>query len=99
MRWKVRASIENVASPAPPLLSNGFDFASQRRFGGLQRIDFHVSYTMLEHIRLNVVLAILMERGNRIVRPEGLLVHHIDDSHDRDVAHGKAGQSAYGEPG
>jgi SAM-dependent methyltransferase len=42
-------------------------------------IDFHTSYTVLEHIPPDV-LARILEEGNRIVRDDGLFVHLIDYS-------------------
>jgi SAM-dependent methyltransferase len=42
-------------------------------------VDYHVSYTVFEHIPPDVLEAILRE-GNRIVRPGGLFVHCIDYS-------------------
>jgi len=42
-------------------------------------VDFHMSYTTLEHIPANVIRAILKE-GNRIVKADGLFVHCIDYS-------------------
>ena len=40
-------------------------------------IDFHTSYTVFEHIP-PMVLARILEEGNRIVRDGGLFVHKID---------------------
>jgi SAM-dependent methyltransferase len=40
-------------------------------------VDFHVSYTVLEHIPPSVLGDILRE-GRRVLRPEGLFVHRID---------------------
>lgn len=49
--------------------------------------DFHVSNTVLEHIPPDVLAGILAE-ANRVLKPEGLLVHRIDPSdhfsHDDD---------------
>lgn len=42
-------------------------------------VDFHTSYTVLEHIPPNV-LGNILEEGNRIVSDEGLFVHMIDYS-------------------
>ena len=42
-------------------------------------IDFHTSYTVLEHIRPDLLKNIL-EEGNRIVRKNGLFIHKIDYS-------------------
>ncbi len=42
-------------------------------------IDFHTSYTVLEHIQPDVIAQIL-EEGNRIVRDDGLCVHQVDYS-------------------
>jgi hypothetical protein len=42
-------------------------------------IDFHTSYTVFEHIPLEVLRQILME-GNRIMRKNGLFIHKIDYS-------------------
>jgi SAM-dependent methyltransferase len=44
-----------------------------------QSIDFHTSYTVFEHIPLEVLERILKE-GNRIVKNNGLFVHKIDYS-------------------
>lgn len=44
-----------------------------------QSIDFHTSYTVLEHIPLNVLRKILKE-GNRIIKKDGLFIHWIDYS-------------------
>jgi len=40
-------------------------------------IDFHTSYTVLEHIPPDVLSAILKE-GTRIIRDDGLFVHLVD---------------------
>lgn len=40
-------------------------------------IDFHVSYTVFEHIPLNGLSSILHE-GNRIIKKNGLFIHAID---------------------
>ena len=40
-------------------------------------IDYHVSYTVLEHIEPSVLQAIL-EEGLRVVRPGGLFLHRVD---------------------
>ena len=49
--------------------------------------DFHVSNTVLEHIPKQALLEILAE-AKRVMKPEGLMVHHIDPSdhfsHDDD---------------
>ncbi|MCO6047429.1 class I SAM-dependent methyltransferase [Aeoliella sp. ICT_H6.2] len=42
-------------------------------------IDFHVSCNVLEHIPQQVLAAIFAE-ANRIVRPDGLLLHRVDHS-------------------
>ncbi|GAB4312120.1 MAG: hypothetical protein Kow0091_18690 [Geminocystis sp.] len=42
-------------------------------------IDYHTSYTVLEHIPAEVITAIINE-GNRLVKPEGLFIHKIDYS-------------------
>jgi hypothetical protein len=42
-------------------------------------IDFHTSYTVFEHIPLNVLQQILLE-GNRIIKQDGLFIHKIDYS-------------------
>jgi SAM-dependent methyltransferase len=42
-----------------------------------ESIDFHTSYTVLEHIPPEVLVQIL-EEGNRIVRSGGLFVHDVD---------------------
>jgi SAM-dependent methyltransferase len=42
-------------------------------------IDFHTSYTVFEHIPLEILRHIL-EEGNRIMRSGGLFVHRIDYS-------------------
>ena len=44
-----------------------------------QSIDFHTSYTVFEHIPLEVLRAIIDE-GNRIISDDGLFIHHIDYS-------------------
>jgi SAM-dependent methyltransferase len=44
-----------------------------------QSIDFHTSYTVFEHIPLEVLRRILKE-GNRLMRKNGLFVHKIDYS-------------------
>ena len=44
-----------------------------------QSIDFHTSYTVFEHIPLEVLEGILIE-GNRIIKNNGLFVHRIDYS-------------------
>ena len=44
-----------------------------------QSIDFHTSYTVFEHIPLAGLERILKE-GNRIIKKNGLFVHHIDYS-------------------
>ena len=44
-----------------------------------QSIDFHTSYTVLEHIPVKVLKHILIE-GNRIVKNDGLFIHRIDYS-------------------
>jgi SAM-dependent methyltransferase len=42
-------------------------------------IDFHTSYTVLEHIPENILIEIFKE-GNRIIVDDGLFVHRIDYS-------------------
>jgi SAM-dependent methyltransferase len=42
-------------------------------------IDYHVSYTVFEHIPPTILLNILKE-GNRIIRDDGLFIHRIDYS-------------------
>lgn len=42
-------------------------------------VDYHVSFTTLEHIPPAVLAAILRE-GRRVVRPGGLFVHYVDFS-------------------
>jgi SAM-dependent methyltransferase len=42
-------------------------------------IDFHTSYQVFEHIPREILAQILAE-GNRIIRDQGLFVHHIDYS-------------------
>ena len=42
-------------------------------------IDFHTSYTVLEHIRPDVLKQIF-EEGNRIIRSNGIFIHKIDYS-------------------
>ncbi len=42
-------------------------------------IDFHTSYTVLEHIPKEVIIKIFNE-GNRIVKENGLFIHEIDYS-------------------
>lgn len=42
-------------------------------------IDFHTSYTVFEHISLEVLKRIL-EEGNRIIKSDGLFIHRIDYS-------------------
>lgn len=44
-----------------------------------QSIDFHTSYTVFEHIPLNVLKSII-EEGNRIIKNDGLFIHRIDYS-------------------
>ncbi len=41
--------------------------------------DFHISYTVLEHIPGDIILAILKE-ARRVLAPEGLVIHFIDPS-------------------
>ena len=53
------------------------DAANSRLMPG--SVDFHTSYTVLEHIAPNV-LADILEEGVRIVRDDGLFVHMIDYS-------------------
>ena len=42
-------------------------------------IDFHTSYTVFEHITVEVLKQIL-EEGNRLVRSDGMFIHQIDYS-------------------
>lgn len=42
-------------------------------------IDYHISYTVLEHIPSEVMLSIFQE-GKRLLKPDGLFVHFIDFS-------------------
>jgi len=42
-------------------------------------IDFHTSYTVFEHIPLEV-LKMIVDEGNRIIRDSGLFIHRIDYS-------------------
>jgi SAM-dependent methyltransferase len=42
-------------------------------------VDFHTSYTVLEHVPAEVLKTII-EEGNRILRDDGLFVHRIDYS-------------------
>ena len=42
-------------------------------------IDYHISFTVLEHIP-PVVLERIFQEGRRVLRPGGLFVHHIDFS-------------------
>ena len=44
-----------------------------------QSVDFHTSYTVLEHITPEAVAGIFVE-GNRVVRDNGLFIHRIDYS-------------------
>ena len=44
-----------------------------------ESVDAHVSFTVLEHIPPDTLIAILRE-GQRVLRPDGLLVHCIDFS-------------------
>ena len=44
-----------------------------------ESVDAHVSFTVLEHIPPDTLIAILRE-GQRVLRPHGLLVHCIDFS-------------------
>ena len=44
-----------------------------------QSIDFHTSFTVLEHIPLGVLIEIFKE-GNRIIKNNGLFVHRVDYS-------------------
>lgn len=46
---------------------------------GSGSVDFHVSYTVLEHIPPDVISRIL-EEARRILKPDGLLIHFIDPS-------------------
>lgn len=42
-----------------------------------QSIDFHTSYTVLEHIPPEIIKAIIRE-GKRVLKSDGLFVHKID---------------------
>jgi SAM-dependent methyltransferase len=42
-------------------------------------IDYHISYTVLEHIPPDTILA-LFEEGNRIIKEDGLFIHRVDYS-------------------
>lgn len=42
-------------------------------------IDFHTSYTVLEHIPKEIIQKIFTE-GNKIIKPDGLFIHEIDYS-------------------
>ena len=42
-------------------------------------VDFHISYTVFEHIPANILQQILQEAG-RILRPSGLAIHLVDHS-------------------
>lgn len=42
-------------------------------------VDYHISYTVLEHIPPETLAAILRE-GRRVLRPAGLFVHYVDFS-------------------
>jgi hypothetical protein len=44
-----------------------------------QSIDFHISYTVLEHIPPNDLQKVMRE-GVRVLKPEGLFVHFVDFS-------------------
>ncbi len=46
---------------------------------GLQEdsVDFHVSFTVLEHIPPSVLTSIMREAG-RVLKDDGLFIHHID---------------------
>jgi SAM-dependent methyltransferase len=44
-----------------------------------ESIDYHISYTVLEHIPLEVLEGILLE-GKRLLRKDGLFIHGIDMS-------------------
>ncbi len=44
-----------------------------------QSVDFHTSFTVLEHIPPHVIEAILQE-GSRIVKSDGVFIHHVDCS-------------------
>jgi hypothetical protein len=44
-----------------------------------QSVDFHTSYTVFEHIPLEILKQILKE-GNRLMRKNGLFIHTIDYS-------------------
>lgn len=42
-------------------------------------VDYHISYTVLEHIPPDVLAEVLRE-GRRVVKPSGLFVHYVDFS-------------------
>lgn len=42
-------------------------------------VDYHISYTVLEHIPPSAIIAVLREAG-RVLRPSGLAVHLVDHS-------------------
>jgi SAM-dependent methyltransferase len=42
-------------------------------------VDYHISYTVLEHIPPVTLMSIFRE-GQRLLRPDGLFIHHIDFS-------------------
>ncbi len=44
-----------------------------------ESIDFHTSHTVIEHISPGT-LRVMLEEGNRIVKPNGLFVHGVDYS-------------------
>jgi len=55
-----------------PADASGLDLATRS-------VDFHISYTTLEHIPLKTLKSIIRE-GKRLLRPGGLFVHCIDFS-------------------
>jgi len=55
-----------------PADATGLDLA-------IRSVDFHISYTTLEHIPLKTLKSIIRE-GKRLLRPGGLFVHCIDFS-------------------
>jgi SAM-dependent methyltransferase len=44
-----------------------------------ETVDYHVSFTVFEHIPFKTLSAIL-EEGKRLLKPDGLFVHYIDFS-------------------
>lgn len=45
----------------------------------LQSIDYHVSYTVLEHIPPEILIQVMLE-GKRVLRSSGLFIHCVDFS-------------------